>query len=194
MQAAPDPALGVRAVPAGSNHRGLAIAIGLGAAAITAGLAIALYAAGKAAAPGFLGPGKLAADVNLVLEVLLAVGLTFGYFLARGGNIEAHRVNQTAWVLVNAALVATIMANGLQDVKIGSAADLAEARVWVTWLHAIIGTLAAAAGVWIVLQMNDIVPRRWHVRWWKKLMRATLAAYWIVVLLGFATYYLYYVA
>jgi len=42
--------------------------------------------------------------------------------------------------------------------------------------------------------MNDILPQRFHVRWWKNLMRLTLARYWTVALLGFATYYFWYVA
>jgi hypothetical protein len=180
--------------PSGGSRRVAALTTGLVAAAVTAGVAIWLHASGKAVAPGFLGPGKLVADVNLVLEVLLVLGLTFGFFFARTGRIEAHRVNQTTWVMVNAALVATIMVASLADVKPTSVADMADPRLWVTWLHALIGTLAAAAGLWIVLQMNDVLPRRMHVRGWKNLMRATLAAYWLVALLGFATYYFYYVA
>src|SRR6266851_1886844 len=50
------------------------------------------------------------------------------------------------------------------------------------------------AGLWIVLQMNDVLPRGLHVPWWKNLMRATLAGYWATALLGFATYYFWYVA
>ena len=193
MQATPDPVLTAPPVRVRGSRRAVAIAVALGAAIITTAVVIGIYAAGKAAAPGFLGPGKLIADVNLVLEIVLVLGLTFGFFLARAGNIEAHRINQSTWVLVNAALVLTIMVNGLRDVTVGSAAEFAEARVWVTWLHALVGTFTAGAGLWLVLQMNDVLPKRFHIDWWKNLMRATLAGYWLVVLLGFATYYFYYV-
>ncbi len=115
------------------------------------------------------------------------------FFLARTGKIEAHRVNQTIWVLVNAALVAFIMVSSLQDVAVRSIADLADTRYWVTWLHALIGTATVGAGLWLVLQMNDILPQRLHVKGWKHLMRLTLAGYWAVALLGFATYYFWYV-
>jgi hypothetical protein len=37
--------------------------------------------------------------------------------------------------------------------------------------------------------MNDVLPARLHIRWWKKLMRLTLAGYWTVALIGLATYY-----
>jgi hypothetical protein len=42
--------------------------------------------------------------------------------------------------------------------------------------------------------MNDILPRRFHVAWWKNLMRLTLAGYWAVAVLGFLTYYFWYAA
>lgn len=90
-------------------------------------------------------------------------------------------------------LVAFIMVSSLQDEKLGSIADVADTRLWVTWLHALIGTFTVAAGLWLVLQMNDILPRRFHVRWWKNLMRLTLAGYWTVALLGFVVYYFWYI-
>jgi hypothetical protein len=49
------------------------------------------------------------------------------------------------------------------------------------------------AGLWLVLQMNDILPRRLHITGWKNLMRLTLAAYWVVALLGLAIYKFWYV-
>lgn len=171
----------------------LALLAGLALAAATAALVMGIFDAGKEGARGFFGlGGVLIADVNLALEILLLLGLTFGFYLARAGKIEAHRVNQTIWVLVNAALVLFIMVSSLQDVKLKSIADLAATRYWVTWLHALVGSFTVAAGLWLVLQMNDILPRRMHIGWWKNLMRATLAGYWAVALLGFATYYQWY--
>jgi len=143
---------------------------------------------------GFFGPGPLIADANLILEIFLVAGLTYGYVLARRGNIDAHQTNQTTWVILNIGLIALVMAGSLQDVNVSSARDLAHWRVGVTWLHAAVGTLTALAGLWIVLQMNDVLPRGLHVPWWKNLMRAALAGYWLTALLGFATYYFWYVA
>lgn len=172
----------------------LAVVSGLLLAACTAILANWIFAQGKEGDPGFIGPGVLIADVNLALQILLLLGLTFGAWLARKGKIEAHRVNQTIWVLVNAALVIFIMWGSMADVKLESAADLAPVKVWITWLHATVGSLTVAAGLWLILQMNDILPASWHVSWWKNLMRATLAGYWLVALGGFVTYYLWYAA
>jgi hypothetical protein len=170
----------------------LALLAGFATAGATAALALAIFAAGREGAPGFVGPGVLIADVNLALELLLVAGLTVGFRLARAGRIEAHRVNQTVWVLVNVALVAFIMAGSLADVKIEKADDLWNARAFVTWLHAVLGALTVASGAWLVLQMNDVLPPRLHVRGWKNMMRFTLAGYWAVAILGIVTYYLWY--
>jgi len=97
-------------------------------------------------------------------------------------------------VILNTGLIVLVMAGSMQDVKISSPGDLADWRVGVSWLHAGIGTLTALAGMWIVLQMNDVLPRILHVSWWKNLMRAALAGYWLTALLGIATYYYWYIA
>ena len=149
---------------------------------------------GLEGARGFLGLGPLIADANLILEIFLVAGLSYGFALARRGDIDAHQVNQTTWVMLNIGLIALIMAGSMQDVTVSGARDLAHWRVGVTWLHAAVGTLTALAGLWIVLQMNDVLPRGLHVPWWKNLMRAALAGYWLTALLGFATYYFWYVA
>src|SRR5256885_9797486 len=62
---------------------------------------------------GFFGAGPLIADANLILEVFLVAGITYGFLLARRGNIEAHQINQTTWVVLNLGLIALVMA-GLQ--------------------------------------------------------------------------------
>jgi uncharacterized membrane protein YozB (DUF420 family) len=165
---------------------------GWSAAALVVLATIALVAsvrlAGKAGAGGFLGPGPLLADINLVFEIVLVLGLTLGMLLARRGNIEAHRRNQTTWVLVNLVFVVFLMAGSIAGFKFNGLRDFKDPGLLATWLHAGIGCLTALAGTWLVLQMNDLLPQAWHVRRWKVLMRATLAGYWLVALLGLATY------
>jgi hypothetical protein len=143
---------------------------------------------------GFFGAGPLIADANLILEVFLVAGITYGFLLARRGNIEAHQINQTTWVVLNIGLIALVMAGSMQDVRIIRTEDLANWRIGVTWLHAAVGTLTALAGLWIVLQMNNVLPRGLHVAGWKSLMRAAFAGYWATGLLGFLTYYFWYIA
>jgi hypothetical protein len=170
-----------------------AIVVGVAVAGTVGVLVQAMYVSGKADGGGFIGPGILSAEVNLVLEALLVLGLTFGFYLARSGNIEAHRINQTTWVLVNAVLVALIMAPSIRQAGVENLGELRDAGKWVPWLHGAIGTFAVLAGLWLVLQMNDLLPRHLHIAWWKNLMRLTLAAYWAVALMGLAIYKFWYV-
>lgn len=172
--------------------RKAALFAGVVAMGIVAALVLALRASGKADGPGFLGLGTLQADINITLELLLVVGLTVGMMLARSGSIDAHRVNQTTWVLVNGALAALIMIPSIRTFKLAHASDLANSGNLIIVAHAAVGALTLLAGLWLVLQMNDMLPARWHVRGWKTLMRATLAGYWAVALLGIATYRVWY--
>ena len=153
-----------------------------------------IWLAGLEGARGFFGAGPLIADANLVLEVFLVAGITYGFLLARRGRIDAHQVNQTTWVVLNLGLIALVMAGSMQDVAIAKASDLANWRTAVTWTHALSGTLTAFAGLWIVLQMNNVLPAALHIAGWKNLMRAALAGYWLTGLLGLLTYYLWYIA
>ena len=172
--------------------RKMAFFAGIVLAAAAAAVVLVLRATGKADAPGFFGLGTRQADINITLELLLVAGLTFGMGLARRGNIDAHRVNQTMWVLVNAVLVALIMIPSIRTFKLAHLSDLANGGNLIIAVHALVGALTLLAGLWLVLQMNDVLPARWHLRRWKTLMRATLAGYWIVALLGIATYRVWY--
>jgi len=153
-----------------------------------------IWISGLEGSRGFFGLGPLIADANLILEIFLVAGITWGFLLARRGNIDAHQLNQTTWVVLNLGLIALVMAGSMQDVKIAKTADLADWRIGVTWVHAAVGTLTALAGLWIVMQMNNVLPAGLHVSGWKNLMRAALAGYWLTALFGFATYYFWYIA
>ncbi len=95
-------------------------------------------------------------------------------------------------MLVNTALVAFIMGSAMASFKVPTLKALADVGNAVTVLHALLGTFTFLSGIWLVLQMNDVLPAQWHVRRWKGLMRLTLAGYWAVALLGIATYHYWY--
>jgi uncharacterized membrane protein YozB (DUF420 family) len=175
---------------------GAAAGVVLAATTVAAALAVVLglRLAGRHEAGGFLGYGTLLADINLVVEILLVLGLTVGMLLARTGSVDAHRRNQTTWVLVNLVFVVFLMAGAIASFRFNGVADFRNLGNAITWLHALLGTLTVVAGLWLVLQMNDLLPRAWHVQHWKLLMRATLAGYWLVALGGIATYYYWYAA
>lgn len=160
--------------------------------AVTLVMVLALRKTGKADAGGFFGPGPLLADLNIVFEVVLVLGLTVGMLFARSGNIEAHRRNQTMWVMVNLVFVVLLMVPSIRGFKFNGVHDFKDPGNLATWLHAGIGTLTVVAATWLVLQMNGWLPAALHVRRWKLLMRATLTGYWVVALLGIATYRAWY--
>ena len=155
-------------------------------------IVLALVATGKAGSGGFLGPGPLLSDVNLLFEILLVLGLSFGMRLARTGRIDAHRRNQTTWVLVNLVFVVLVMVPAIAGFKFNGLHDLRNAGNLVTWVHVTLGIVTVVASTWLVLQMNALLPERLHVTRWKALMRLTLAGYWAVALLGIATYRAWY--
>ena len=118
-----------------ATMRRRALSAGIVALALVGAVVYALHAAGKADGGGLLGTGPLLADINLGLELLLVLGLTWGMGLARSGNIEAHRVNQTIWVLVNGALVIFIMVSAMASFKIPNLKALTNVGNAITVLH-----------------------------------------------------------
>jgi hypothetical protein len=84
------------------------------------------------------------------------------------------------------------MIASIRTFKLAHVSDLASSGNLIIVIHAAVGALTLLAGLWLVLQMNDILPARWQIRGWKTLMRATLAGYWAVALLGIATYRVWY--
>src|SRR5262244_1126545 len=61
-------------------------------------------------APGFLGTGAtLAADFNLIIQLLMGVALLLGMILARRRHYRAHAICQGSVVLLNLVMIASIM-------------------------------------------------------------------------------------
>src|SRR5436309_13652228 len=101
-----------------------------GSLAWVAGISLA----GLEASRGFFGAGPLIADANLILEIFLVARISYGFLLARRGNIDAHQSNQTTWVILNIGLIAPVMAGSMEDVEIRNAAALTARRSSVTRL------------------------------------------------------------
>jgi uncharacterized membrane protein YozB (DUF420 family) len=149
---------------------------------------------GVAARPGIFGTkANLFSDLNLIAQIILLLGLSLGAVFARRGNITAHQYNQTGWVLFNIVLTIFIMVVAYYEYVIpGMPANLSRAYGIVSTIHAAIGLLAIFCGVYLLLRMNQKIPKKWRVKWWKKLMQLTLALYWLVGIFGFGIYYFWY--
>ena len=150
---------------------------------------------GIAARPGIFGTkANLFSDLNLVAQIVLLLGLSLGAVFARRGNIAAHQYNQTGWVLFNIVLTIFIMLVAyFEYVLPGLPGNLRQAFGLVSTIHAALGLLAIFCGVYLILRMNRLLPKKWRVKWWKTLMRLTLALYLLVGVLGLGIYYFWYV-
>ncbi len=153
------------------------------------------YATGLSTGTGLFGTrASLFADINLIAELLLLFGLTAGYGLARGNKIAAHQYNQTIWVLLNIVLVMFIMVvSFFRSVVPGIPAGLLKAYYFTSTVHSLLGGLTILCGVYLLLRMNNLLPKALRISWWKNLMRITLGLYWLVGLFGIGTYYFWYV-
>src|SRR5258705_2106161 len=103
---------------------------------------------------GFFGAGPLIADANLILEVFLVAGITYGFLLARRGNIDAHQINQTTWVVLNIGLIVLVMAGSMQDLQNSKAAAFCGFRIAVTLLHTALRTLTTLSRRSNLLQLS----------------------------------------
>ncbi len=63
----------------------------------------------------------------------------------------------------------------------------------ISTVHAGIGFLAVACSTYLLLRMNQLIPRRMRIKNWKNLMRLTFGLYLTVGLLGLVLYSIWYV-
>jgi uncharacterized membrane protein YozB (DUF420 family) len=149
---------------------------------------------GIAAQPGIFGTkASLFSDLNLIAQILLLLGLGVGAYFARKGNLSAHKYLQTGMVLFSIVLTCFIMIPAFVKYTLPEIPDnLPIDYNLVSTIHGVMGLVAIGCGVYLLLQMNALIPIGWRVSWWKSLMRLTFALYWLVGLLGLATYYLWY--
>jgi uncharacterized membrane protein YozB (DUF420 family) len=137
-----------------------------------------------------------AADLNLLLQGMMAAALVIGAGFARRKRYRAHAITQTTVLLLNSGMIAMVMWPSTRGQVMPAFPD-----VWGKWyfampsIHAMLGTAAEALGIFIALVVGTtLVPERFRFRNWKRWMRAELALWWIVMLSGAATYYVWYVA
>ncbi|MFQ5848037.1 MAG: DUF420 domain-containing protein [Candidatus Methylomirabilales bacterium] len=136
----------------------------------------------------FLGT-RLAADINLVAQIVLLIGLWIGVYFARTGQISRHANMQTTMVLANVIFIFLVMVPSFfQYVILGGTTGGTVARLML--LHGLLGLLAQLSGIYLILRMRTpLIPARLRVRNFKRVMRWTLALWTVVFVLGIAVYY-----
>ena len=145
---------------------------------------------------GFLGTeAPLYADLVLLLEVGMGLALLSGAVLARRERFRLHARCQSAVVLLNSAIIALLMVPSFH-VYVGTMtpAKLGKAYYALATAHAALGGVTEIAALYILLSAGtNILPQQFRLTKYKHWMRSVLALWWLVLLLGLATYVRWYV-
>jgi hypothetical protein len=145
---------------------------------------------------GFLGTAAPAnADLTLLLEIAMGVGLLVGALLARFGRIRQHAWCQSVIVLLNLGVIVFTMIPSFRiHVSPKIPLKLGKAYYALATTHAALGTITELAGLYILLAAaTSVLPKRFRITKYKAWMRTVLVLWWLVLLLGFATYSRWYV-
>jgi hypothetical protein len=140
---------------------------------------------------GFLGTAApLAADLVLLLEIAMGVGLLIGARLARIGCFRQHSWCQSIIVLLNVAVVAVMMIPSFHvHVLPRVPAKLGKACYALATTHGAFGAVTELAGLYILLSAGtSVLPEKLRITKYKVWMRSVLVLWWVVLSLGMATY------
>jgi uncharacterized membrane protein YozB (DUF420 family) len=144
---------------------------------------------------GFLGTGAtFVADLNLMVQISMGVALLIGMILARRKRYSAHKFCQSSVILLNLVMIGLIMAPSFRhQVASQIPAGLGDSYNAMVTVHAVLGAVAELLGLYIVLAAaTNLVPQRLRFKQWKLWMRTALALWWVVLLFGVGSYYLWY--
>ena len=145
---------------------------------------------------GFFGTAaSRVADLVVVLEIAMGVGLLIGARLARLGRFRLHAWCQSVIVLLNLAVIALMMIPSFRvHVFPSIPAKLGKAYYALATMHATLGSITELAGLYILLAAGTtVLPETLRITKYKLWMRSVLMLWWLVLLLGFATYTRWYV-
>jgi uncharacterized membrane protein YozB (DUF420 family) len=145
---------------------------------------------------GFLGTwAGLRADLNLLVQIAMGVALLAGAWLARAKRYRAHGACQSAVLILNLFLIASVMWPAFhQQVLPRIPARLNRAHFAIATAHGALGVLAEIFGLYIALVAGtQLVPQLWRIERLKLWMRVELVLWWIALATGFATYFIWYV-
>ena len=144
---------------------------------------------------GFLGtPASFSADLNLVVQIAMGLALLFGALLARARRYSAHGACMTAVLLLNLVMIALVMWPSFHELVLPRLpARLGRRYYAVAGVHGALGFTAELFGLYVLLVAGTrVIPEEWRFRRWKLWMRVEFAIWWIVLLSGIGTYFIWY--
>jgi hypothetical protein len=151
---------------------------------------------GNAMNEGFLGTAAPRyADVVLLLEIGMGVALLIGAVLARMRRFRLHAWCQSVIVLLNFVVIVLIMVPSFHvHVSPKIPLKLGKAYYALATAHGALGSVTEMAGLYILLSAGtNVLPQNFRLTKYKLWMRSLLVLWWLVLLLGLATYGRWYV-
>jgi plastocyanin len=135
-----------------------------------------------------------AAQINLVLQLLMGVALLAGMWLSRRKHFTAHGLCQSAVLLLNSVLIAAVMWRSFRvQVMAQIPGGMRDPYITVPAFHAALGSAAELLGIYIALVAGTrLIPEPLRFKNWKRWMRFELALWWAVIFLGVGTYLIWY--
>jgi plastocyanin len=131
---------------------------------------------------------RTAADINLMAQLLLLAGLLAGFILARRKRFAQHANIQTAMVLLNLALIALFMVPSFYGYVIASR-SVSDPVAQLMIGHGVLGIIVELVALYLILLMRTrLIPKQFRLGNIKLAMRATLALWTVLVLLGIGIY------
>ena len=136
------------------------------------------------------------ADLVLFAEIGIGVALLIGMFLVRRGHVRVHAYLQSSLVLVNLPIgLAWMVPSYLSKVLPDLSDEFFQPGYLIPTVMLVVGALAEGLGVFVILVAGtNLIPERFRFRRYKVWMRTVLGLWWSVLVLGLATYYVWYVA
>lgn len=148
-------------------------------------------------AKGFLGTGApFAADLNLVLQLIMEAALIAGVLLAKKKCYKAHGICQTTVLLLNLVVIGLVMWPSFQQqVEPALLRGLHKRYYRAAILHAALGITTEFLGLYIVMVAGtNFLPQSLRFKHWKWWMRTELVLWTAALLSGAGTYCGWYIA
>ena len=145
---------------------------------------------------GFLGTAASGgADLGLLLEIAIGVGLLIGTWLVRLKRYRQHAWCQSVIVILNAALIVLTMIPAFRVQVLPRIPEkLGRGFYGLATTHAVFGSVTEVAGLYILLAAGTtVLPQKLRLTRYKTWMRTVLALWWVVLILGMATYARWYI-
>src|ERR1700681_4280693 len=116
------------------------------------------------------------ADVTLLLELALGVGLIAGALLARAGRYRTHAACQSIIVLLNLVVIGvTMLPSFHRHVLPKLPSRIGKPYYALAAMHAALGGIAEFGGLYILLAAGTtVLPERFRLRRYKFWMRGVL--------------------